>query len=259
MASFLAPAFLIGLFLIFVRIGGMMTVAPFFGHQSVPVRVRILCSAALAWGLVGLVPSALPPHATEPAALLVAVVIEVLTGVAIGYAAQFIFWSVQFAGEVIGFQMGLSMAQIYNPAEGLYANPIGRLLSFSFLMVFILIDGHHHILRALVGSFDVVPLAGARLAATGPLLLDWTGALFITALRLAAPFMVTIFLVDVALGVFARVVPQADLFSMGLPLKLLVGFGIMYFFLQNFFPVIPDLVTQMINDLLQLIEAFTVV
>ena len=161
----------------------------------------------------------------------------------------------QFAGEVVGFQMGLSLAQIYNPVEGLYANPLGRLLSLSFMIVFLLIDGHHHVLRALVGSFDVVPLAGAHLAATGPLLLKWTGALFVTALRLASPFMVTIFLVDTALGVFARVVPQADLFSLGLPLKLLTGLGMLYFFLQNLFPVIPDLVTLMLNDLLALIEA----
>ena len=67
--------------------------------------------------------------------------------------------------------------------------------------------------------------------------------------------MVTIFLVDTALGVFARVVPQADLFSLGLPLKLLSGLGMMYFFLQNFFLVIPDLVALMLNDLLSLIEA----
>ena len=122
-------------------------------------------------------------------------------------------------------------------------------------MVFLLIDGHHHVLRALVGSFDVVPLAGAGLANVGGLLLEWTGALFVTALRLASPFMVTIFLVDVTLGVFARVVPQADLFSLGLPLKLLVGLGMTVFFLQNLFPVIPDLLTLMLDDLLSVIEA----
>ena len=63
------------------------------------------------------------------------------------------------------------------------------------------------------------------------------------------------FIPNVALGIFARVVPQADLFSLGLPLKLLVGIGMTYFFMQNFFPIIPDLVAQMINDMLSLIEA----
>lgn len=252
---FLEPENLIRVFLVFVRIGGLMVAAPFFGHRSVPVQVRVLFAAMLAWALVGLVEGSLPPHATETIPLVLAVVIEALTGVALGFAAQFIFFALSFAGEVIGFQMGLSLAQIYNPVEGLYANPLGRLLSFSFLMIFLLIDGHHHVLRALVGSFEVVPLSGARLEATGGLLLEWMGALFVTAIRLASPFMVTILLVDTALGVFARVVPQADLFSLGLPLKLLVGLGMTYFFLENLFPVIPDLVALMLNDLLTLIEA----
>ena len=249
--------YLILVFLVFVRIGGLMVAAPFFGQRAVPVKTRILFSAVFAWALVGLVPGPLPPNVTEVIPLMLAVVIEALTGVALGYAAQFIFFAVSFAGEVIGFQMGLSLAQVYNPAEGTYANPLGRLLSFSFLMVFLLIDGHHHVMRALVGSYDLVPLAGARLTSVGGLLLEWTGALFVTALRLASPFMVTIFLVDVTLGVFARVVPQADLFSLGLPLKLLVGLGMTVFFLQNLFPVIPDLIALMLNDLLNMIEAIT--
>ncbi|MFQ5571038.1 MAG: flagellar biosynthetic protein FliR [Rhodothermales bacterium] len=248
------PEYLLRIFLVFVRISGLIVAAPFFGHGSVPVRVKILLGFLLSYALVGIVPGPLPPNVEHPAALAAAVVVEVLTGLALGYATQFIFWSVQFAGEVIGFQMGLAMAQVYNPLEGGYANPLGRILSLSFLIVFIMIDGHHHILRGLVTSFEVVPLAGANVAATGPLLLKWTGALFLTALRIASPFMITIFLVDVTLGVFARVVPQADLFSVGLPLKLLVGLGMVAYFLQNFFPAIPNLIAQMLEDMLNLIE-----
>ena len=124
----LNPEYLILVFLIFVRIGGLMVAAPFFGHRAVPVKTRILFSAVFAWALVGLVPGPLPPNVTEVVPLMLAVVIEALTGVALGYAAQFIFFAMSFAGEVIGFQMGLSLAQVYNPAEGTYANPLGRLL-----------------------------------------------------------------------------------------------------------------------------------
>jgi flagellar biosynthetic protein FliR len=161
---------------------------------------------------------------------------------------------VEFAGEIIGFQMGLSIAQVYNPISGATSNPLGRFLTVAFLLVFLVLDGHHYILRALVVSFEVVPLAGANLAATGPLLLGWTGQLFITALRLAAPFMITIFMLDAALGVFARLIPQADLFSLGLPLKLFAGLSLTYFYLQHFFPVIPDMILTMYGDMLTLIE-----
>ena len=80
---FLDPEYLLRVFLIFVRIGGMMVAAPFFGHRSVPVRVRVLFAMVLAWALVGLVPGPLPPNATEAVGLLVAVAIEVMTGVAL--------------------------------------------------------------------------------------------------------------------------------------------------------------------------------
>lgn len=232
-----------------------MVSAPVFGHGAVPVRVKIFVSILLAYALVGLIPQPLPPHITEPAMLMVAVIIEVLTGVVIGFAAQFIFWTIQFAGEVIGYQMGLTMAKVFNPLEGSHSNPVGRALSLTFMIVFLVLNGHHHILQALMASFEVVPLAGAHLASGGPLLLKWTGTLFISALRIAAPFMTTIFLVDLALGVFARVAPQADLFSMGFPLKILIGMGMVIIFMQNFIPIIPEMTAQVLSDVLEMIES----
>ncbi len=251
----LNPAYLLTVFLVFVRIGGVMVAAPFFSHGAIPVRMRVLLAVLLAYVMAMLVPGPLPAHISSPFALLAAVGVEALTGLVLVFAAQFIFLAVQFAGEIAGFQMSLSMAQVYNPVEGHASNPLGRFLTLTFLLVFLLIDGHHHLLRALAASFRAVPLAGANLAAAGPLLLAWTGDFFTAALRLAAPFVVTLFLIDLVLGVFARVVPQADLFSLSLPLKLAVGLGLAVFFMQNFFPIVPDLVARMLDDLLRLVEA----
>ena len=251
----IGPDYLLHVFLVFVRISGVLAAAPFFSHPSVPVRVRVLFAVLLAYSLAGLVGTGLPVGLTAPVGLAVAVGVEALTGLALGFAAQLVFWAVQFAGEIAGFQVGLSLAQVYDPTSGAPSNPLGRGLSLTFLLVFLLIDGHHELLRALVASFDVVPLAGAQLAESGPVLLDGVGTLFLAAIRLAAPFMVTIFLVDVALGVFARLVPQADLFSIGLPLKLLVGLGLAYVFMQSFFPAIPDYVAQMLADVMRIVYA----
>ena len=251
----LSPDYLLRVLLIFVRIGGLFVAAPFFSQQMIPVQVRVLLSALLAYSLAGFATGPLPPHVTHVAGFVLALVIEAATGLMLGFAAQFVFWAVQFAGEIMGFQMGLSLARVYNPVSDAASNPLGQILTLTFLLVFLLLDGHHLLLRALVGSFDVVPLAGARLAAGGPLLLEWTGAFFTTALRLAAPFMITLFLVDVALGVFARVVPQADLFSLSLPLKLLVGLGVFMVFMQNVLPAAPALVQSMLADVMRLVEA----
>jgi flagellar biosynthetic protein FliR len=122
------------------------------------------------------------------------------------------------------------------------------------MMVFLILDGHHQVFRALAASFDVIPLTGAALAGPGNLMLTWTGELFVTAIRLASPFMITIFLVDMSLGIFARVAPQTEVFSMSLSLKLLVGILLSYIYIQNFFPVIPGMLTRMSQDLLDMIE-----
>ncbi len=261
--NLLNPEYLVGVFLVFARISGFFVAAPFFGHVNVPVRVRVLLSAVLAYALSGLVVGPLPTGTETSVGLLVAVAIEVLTGLALGFTAQFIFWAIQYAGELLGFQMGLGLAQVVDPSTGGHNNPMGRMLSLTFLLAFLLLGlllllllaGHHLALGALVRSFEAIPLAGARVSAAGPLMLQWTGVFITTALRLASPFMITIFLVDAALGVFARVAPQADLFSIALPLKLIVGLGIFYFVVEHFMPVIPGMIQTMERDLTIMIDA----
>jgi len=248
------PLYIISIFLVFVRIGALMMAAPLFSHPSIPKQLKVLISLLLAYGMVGFVTTPLPPHITQPAALAVAIGVEVLTGTTIGFAAQFIFWAVQHAGEVFGFQMGLSMAQAYDPVNGSNSNPMGRILLLTFLTVFVTIDGHHFLFRALAVSFEVVPLGGARLQAGGEMMLQWTGGLFLTALRLASPFMVTFFFVEASMGVFAKVVPQANLFILGIPLKLLIGFSMAIAFMQHFLPVIINLTGQMYDDLIDIIS-----
>ncbi|MEX0599001.1 MAG: flagellar biosynthetic protein FliR [Rhodothermales bacterium] len=247
------PAYLFTLMLVFVRIGGLMVSAPLFSHASIPVRVRVLFSAMMAYVLVGFVPGPLPPNLGHPVAFITAILIEALTGVMLGFAAQFVFWSVQYAGEIIGYQMALALATAFNPIDGMHSNPIGRFLMTSLLLIFLLLDGHHYVLQALVYSFDAVPLAGANLAAGGPVMLEWTGTFFKTALQLASPFMITIFLVDASLGVFAKVAPQADLFSVALPVKLLVGLTMMVFFIGNFVPMVPDFIQQMFSYMMRIV------
>lgn len=241
--------------LAFVRVGGLLLTAPFFSRPFVPVLVKVLLSILLAFVLAGFATGPLPEHIAHPVGFAIALVIEAATGLLLGFAARFVFMAVQTAGEAIGFQMSLSMAQAYNPMAGTSAGPVGQVLTLAFLLLFVLLDGPAHLIRALAASFEVIPLGGARLAAGGPLLIQWTGAFFATAIRLAAPFMVAFLLLDVALGIFARVVPQADLFAISLPAKLMLGIGAFAVFLQGFVAMSPGLLDQVAHDLSAMIGA----
>ena len=240
--------------LVFVRVGGLLAAAPFFSRPFIPVPVKVMLAVLLAFVLAGFAEGPLPPHVDQPIGFVLALVMEAGTGVLLGFGAQFVFFAVQTAGEALGFQMSLGLAQAYDPAGAGSANPLGRILSLAFLLIFLLLNGPAHLIKALTLSLEVVPLGGARLDAGGALLIQWTGAFFATALRLAAPFMVSLLLLDTALGIFARVIPQADLFAISLPAKLLLGLGAFFVFLQGFIALSPTLLEQMLADLAQLLQ-----
>lgn len=235
----------------------MIASAPFFEQRFIPVKVKLLFAVCVSYVLVGLVPHPENLPITVPAALVFYITIEMLTGVVIGFSARFVFFAIRFAGEFIGFQMAISISQVISPVDGQSSNPISNLLMMAFTLVFLILDGHHHLFRALVLSYETIPLTGASLAGAGNVMLSWTGELFVIAIRLAAPFMITIFLVDMTLGIFARVAPQTEIFSMSLSLKLVVGSLLLFLYTKNFFPIIPDLVNRMGEEVLQIISTIS--
>lgn len=254
--SLLDTEYILRVLLVFVRVSGLMLAAPVFRQQTIPVRVRVLASVVLAYSLAGFATGPLPEHVTHDVGFILVVLVEAGTGLVMGFTARIIFWAVSFAGTIMGYQMALSLAQTYNPISGTSSNPLGQILSYAFLLAFLLADGHHFLLRALAQSFEVVPLGGAQLAGAGPPMVEWMGDFFRLAIRLAAPFLVILFLTDIALGIFARLVPQANLFTLSLPAKLLVGTAIFFVFIQGVFPFFPSLfgeIERMVHEVLRII------
>jgi flagellar biosynthetic protein FliR len=252
--SLLDTGNIVRVLLVFVRISGLLLAAPFFGQNSIPTRVRVLLGVVLAYSLAGFATGPLPEYVAHDVGFVLVVLVEAGTGLLIGFTARLIFWAVNFAGTVMGYQMALSLSQSFNPMTGASSNPLGQILSYVFLIAFLLLDGHHMLLRALAQSFEVIPLGGGLLAPSGPLLLEWMGDFFHIALRLAAPFLVLLFFTDVALGIFATLIPQANLFTLSLPAKLLVGTAIFFAFIQGFFPSVPPLVDRIDQMVMEVIR-----
>jgi flagellar biosynthetic protein FliR len=210
--------------LVLARIAGLLGVAPFFGHLGLPLRVRaalaVILSAALAPAVVGA-----PPAFDGPWALAGAVVTESVVGALVGLSAQFIFAGVQLGGQLAGIQMGFGLANLIDPGSHPQVTVVAQLQELLALLVFLALDVHHLLLRALVASFHAAPAGGAVLPGAGLSgVVGLAGDLFVVGARVAAPVLLVLLLTNAALGVLARIIPQVNVFVVGFPVN--VGLGL---------------------------------
>jgi len=221
---------LVVLLLILGRIAGVFIQAPIFSSRSFPVFAK----SALAVWIALLLWFVTPINATlpqTPGAFVFSLVIEVGIGFVIGFICNLIFLMVQSGGEIADLQMGLSVATTLDPIFGAVISIIGRLAFFLALVIFIIADGHHLLLSALHQSFTAFPV-GSMVNFSSPELavqMINLGTMFwATAIKLAAPIVLLIFLADFSFGIVSRVAPQVNVFMLGFQVKPAIGLiGIM--------------------------------
>jgi flagellar biosynthetic protein FliR len=207
----------------FLRILALMTTAPLFSHESVPVMLRIGLSLAITAVVVVAGPAA-PFVSPLTAAGGLLVVQQVVVGLAIGLAMQLVFAAVTLAGDLIGLQMGLSFATFVDPQNNDESPVIGTFLSLVLMLVFLAINGHLALIAVLVDSFRVMPIGPDGWGVLDAMRLVHAGAtLFATGLSLALPVIGALLLVNHTLGVLTRTAPQLNLFAVGFPVTLAVG------------------------------------
>ena len=215
---------------IIARLAGIFIQAPLFSSRSFNTFAKaafILWLSLVLWFVT-------PVSPTLPLNLLpfiLTLVAEVVLGFLIGLICHLIFIAIQSAGEIIDLQMGLSVAQALDPVFGSVISIVGRLTFFIALLTFILLGGHHLILSAFHQSFRALP-AGQIANFTNPnlafQLLNLGGVLWMTAIKLAAPVLLLIFLSDFTFGIVSRVAPQVNVFMLGFQVKPILGlFGIL--------------------------------
>jgi len=215
----------IGFLLAFLRIAAVLSIAPVLGSSSVPVRVRVFLALLLT---VAVLPLLRTGHQLERLSLLQMwplAMKEVAIGLFLGFNAKFIFESFQFAGRLISTQMGLGVANLIDPDNGQPVTPIGNIYSMMAIVFFLTLNGHHMIIAALYKSFEVVPVYSLSLikdAAKSKMLMMFN-QLFVTGIKLAAPTMATLFLIETCMALMARIVPRMNIFFIGLPVRLGVG------------------------------------
>jgi flagellar biosynthesis protein FliR len=252
--DFLNPTFAqtIVFLLVFARVIGMISLLPLLGSQTIPVAIKIGIAIVLSVSTVPSVAPATMPHGLAEFFLLAGK--EALIGIVIGYAASLLFSAVQFAGALIDTLMGFGFVELVDPFTESSTTTLGQLNTLVFTMVFIVIGGHYYMILAIHRSFEIIPLFGMHYPA-GAMLKAITGiavGVFDSALKLAAPAFVTLIICSLALGVVARTVPQMNVYFVGLPLTIGLGFGTTIVVYPYLATVFGKLFNAMLNDVWRL-------
>jgi flagellar biosynthetic protein FliR len=241
--------------MLFVRVTAMLVVAPMLGHMAIPVQVKVAIGMFIAFVMYPLASGQAAALNAELIPLVIAVLKEAVVGLLIGFATGVLFAGVRFAGELIAIDSGLSLAALFDPESNAHASVISESLYLLMLMVFILLNGHHFLLEALQLSYVSVPMGSFALS--GPAaeqIITIAGMMFVIAVKLAAPIMVTMFLINVALSILSRVMPQMNLFAVVFPLKVGAGLLALMAALPLLVMVFKKLLTVFQENILELVK-----
>lgn len=203
---------------------GLVAAAPLFGNAGVPLQLKIVLGFLLAMVISPVIPP-MPSHDPASWAGLLIVAREMLVGVAMGFAMRVVFAAVEMAGEAIGLTMGLGFATFYDPQTHGRSSTISQFLTLFSTLVLLAIDGHLMMIEVLAESFVSLPVAATPLPNGATLeVARWGGVIFSSGLQLALPVLAALLMTNVALGVLTRAAPQLNLFGIGFPVSIGVGF-----------------------------------
>ena len=216
-------AWLVPLLWPFLRVLALFSALPVLGQRLVPMRVRVALSFMIALAAQPMLPQ-MPAVALDTPVAMVLVMQQVLIGLTIGFAVRIVFAAVEFAGEIVGLQMGLNFAGFFDPVSAGTATATSRFFGTVVAWLFIVINGHLAVIAAVIKSFEAFPVGPqpfAFLSALAPH--TWGAEVFSLGLWIALPLIAMLLFVNIVLGIISRVAQQMNVFAIGFPVTLGVG------------------------------------
>lgn len=240
------PSDMLSFFLTLFRISVVLFLLPFFGGSSIPgpIKAALLLVLTLAvWPQLSFPGSMMPANGID---IVIMFLGEVLMGLILGLIVDFLFAAVRFGGQIIGFQMGFAMVNVVDPISGTSNAVTAHFLYMCTMLTFLVLNGHLQLINALGMSFQYIPPGGLLLTpGLVTQFFDFSAIMFTLAIRIAAPVMAALFLVDLSLALISRAAPQMHVLVLGFPIKITVGF----FFLGFLFTIMSIYVQGFLEDL----------
>ncbi|WP_413381577.1 flagellar biosynthetic protein FliR [Alkalihalobacillus sp. 1P02AB] len=244
-----------GFLLVLMRVLAFIAVLPIYGHRTIPVTHKIGLSAFLAWVMIFTIDN---PVVEINGTYFLLIIKEVLVGLMVGLIAMIMMYAIQVAGGFIDMNMGFLIANVVDPQTGAQSPLVGSYLYTFALLFLLLINGHHLMLDGVFYSYQFIPLDQVFLPfgdeAVVYFVAESFAKMFMIAFQMALPIVGSLFLVDVALGMVSRTVPQMNVFVVGMPLKILVGLLLLTVFMGVFFMGVQALMNEMIVTMRTLMQ-----
>jgi flagellar biosynthetic protein FliR len=243
---------------VLVRVAAMLFFIPFLDSRNIPVLLKVGLAVAVSVLIVPQLDAGALPGELNAFQLVVGLAGEISLGLILGFSVQLFFVGVQLAGQMAGFQMGLAIANVLDPASSVQIPILAQFLNLFALLIFLTLNVHHHFIRAMVEGFEVIPLMAVQINADlFPLIMALVRQSFIVAVKVGAPVMVALLLTSGALGLVARNVPQMQIFVVAMPLKIIIGllfFGFSLPFCANFLTDAFGVLTQTLRGILRIVS-----
>ncbi len=232
----------------------MLIIAPIFSGRTVPVRIRLLLALMITAIIVPVLPSAPDIDPFSPASALITAQ-QFILGVAIGFSVQLIFAALVLAGQTIAMGMGLGFASMVDPQNGVQVPVIGQYYVVMATLLFLGLNGHLALVQLLFNSFEFIPV-GTDSLDRGDLksMAYWGSRLFTNAIQVSIPAVIAILLVNISFGVVARAAPQLNIFGVGFPVIMVLGFTVLTFSISGLLPQFTLMVDESFSAIMQLAE-----
>lgn len=240
------PIQYVGFVFIFTRIIGLFLTAPLLGNNNIPMQVKVAFAFIISLIFFPLLSA--PRLAANPDGLEIILLLlgELGIGLMMGLSAQMLLAAVELAGEVVGFQMGIGMANVFDPSTASQVALLGQIKVVFALLLLVAMDGHHLFIKGLATSYGLVqPGAFALDAFQYEKLLSMSGNIFMLGLTIGAPLIVALLAANISIGLIARTVPQMNVFIVGIPFTIALGMLLMALGFPFFIAAVSGLHDQM--------------
>ena len=249
------PEFILFTFIL-MRISGFILLNPVFGRRNIPGTAKagmILMISLVTYQMA--MGNVLDLEITSPIVYGLYLIKEFLVGFVLGFTMYLFDFAITFAGSVIDFQMGMSMSTVFDAQNGTQMALTGKILQIYFLLLFFAVDGHLALMNIIVTSGQVLPYGAVTIGpdvARG--ILDIFTQCVILAVKLAFPIIAIEFIVEVAVGILMKMIPQINLFILSIELRILFGLVILMLFISPIGSYLGDLINNMLNTIPIILE-----